>query len=91
MQEDIVGLAILLTMMVTKNIQIAVGREGNFCPVTGSREGAFFVIFSLPVSKCWHSSVEALQLAFRIDVYTLHSLPRMLTSVNVSRDTAIEK
>jgi len=59
-------------MMVAKNIQMEVGSEGNFSPMTGSPEGAFFVIFSVPASKCWHRNVEALQLAFCHDVYTVH-------------------
>jgi hypothetical protein len=78
-------------MMVTKIIQIAEGPEGNFCPVTGSREGDFFVTFSVPVSKCWHSSIEKLQLAFCHDVYILHGLLRMSNSINVSRGMEIEK
>jgi hypothetical protein len=47
-------------MMVAKNIQTEEGREGNFCPVSAYRDRAFFVISSVPVNKCWHSSVEAL-------------------------------
>jgi len=80
-----------MTMIVVKNIQIELGREGNLCPVTGSREEDFFVIFSVSISKCWHNSVQALQLAFSHDVCTLHSLLRMSNSINVSRGTEIEK